>query len=161
MRKNICARRTQVGLINQIFGILTRELQSGSYRILKNLDFDNLYLQLGYVTVGFWLYHKTYTSKLLQCSTLQGFQSCQSFCIQPVFYKVFLQYCCLGYLFLGIPCLKNLNFIYEQIFRLDICIQHLTQIQCILACTACVDPLQQFWVDLPVLATCLIAFSCM
>ena len=30
----------------------------------------NLYLQLGCVTVSFWVYHKTYTSKLLHYSTL-------------------------------------------------------------------------------------------
>ena len=31
-----------------------------------------LHLQLGYVTVSFWVYHKTYTSKLLHYSTLYG-----------------------------------------------------------------------------------------
>ena len=48
-----------------------------------------LHLQLGYVTVSFWVYHKTYTSKLLHYSTLYGISiTCfffQSFCIQPVF----------------------------------------------------------------------------
>ena len=65
IRKIICARRSLVRLVNQIFGIVTRELCSGSYQILKYHHFGNLYLQLGYVTVSFWVYHKTYTSKLL------------------------------------------------------------------------------------------------
>ena len=43
----------------------------------------NLYLKLGCVTVSFWVYHNTYTSKLLHCSTLQDFHYLffQSFCI--------------------------------------------------------------------------------
>ena len=39
IRKIICARRSYVRLVNQIFGILTRELYSGSYQILKFLHF--------------------------------------------------------------------------------------------------------------------------
>ena len=62
--------RSYVKLVNQIFGILTRELYSGSYQILKYLHFGSLYVQLGYATVSFCVYHKTYTSKLFHCSTL-------------------------------------------------------------------------------------------
>ena len=39
-------------------GPMTRELYFGSYQILKYLHFakfGNLYLQLGYVTVRFWV----------------------------------------------------------------------------------------------------------
>ena len=58
----------------------TRSLEFDQQRALlwKLSDFEipslcgNLYLQLGWVTVvSFWEYHKTYTSKLLHCSTLQ------------------------------------------------------------------------------------------
>ena len=55
IRKIICARRSYVRLVKQIVGVLTRELYSGSYQILKYLHFGNLHLQLGYAAVSFWV----------------------------------------------------------------------------------------------------------
>ena len=101
IRKIICAMRSYVRLVNQIFGILTRELYSGSYQILKYLHFGNLYLQLGYVTVSFSVYHKTYTSKFY--TVLHYRISIICLCSHVVFslcpvYIVFLHYSYLQYL---------------------------------------------------------------
>ena len=71
----------------------TRSLEFDQRALIWKLsDFEvpslcgNLYLQLGCVAVSFWVYHKTYTSKLLHCSTLQDLHYLffQSFCIEPV-----------------------------------------------------------------------------
>ena len=85
-RKIFSPRRSCVKLFYQIIAILTKELYSGCYQILKYLHFVSLYLQLGYVNVSFWMYNKTYITKLLPCSTLNDFHyfSFHSCCIDPV-----------------------------------------------------------------------------
>ena len=75
IRKIVCASRSCVRLVNQIFGILTRRLYSGNYQIFKYLHFGNLYLQLRYVTVHFWVYHKTYYLICTYLSTINNLPS--------------------------------------------------------------------------------------
>ena len=110
-----------------------------------------LHLQLGYVTVSFWVYHKTYTSKSLHYSTLYGISITCFFFSHFAFslcfaYTIFLHYCYFYYLFLAIALLNNLNFVYIDI-KITYLHLELTKIQCILGCTPCVDALQWVWVD--------------
>ena len=81
-------------------------------------------LLFGYITRLILLNYSTLLQNKI--STIWLF-SHAVFSLCPV-YTVFLHYCNLHYLFLAIACLKNLNFIYEEILRLNNFIQHLTQI---------------------------------
>ena len=154
--KIICARRSYVRLVSQIFGILTKELYSGSYQILKYLQFVAicicswvvLLLVFGCIT-GLILV-SYYTVLRYRVSTVCFFSHfVLSLC--PV-YRVFLHY-----LFLAIAFKNNLNFLYIDI-KITYLHLALTQIQCILACTPCVDALRWVWVDWFVLVTSLLVF---
>ena len=117
IRKIICARRSYVRLVNQIFGILTRELYSGSYQILKFLHFVAicicswvvLLLVFGCITR---LILVSYYTILHYGISIICFFSHFTFSLCPV-YTVFLHYCYFHYLFLAIAFLNNLNFIYR------------------------------------------------
>ena len=149
-RKIICARRSYVRLINQIFGILTRVLYSGSYQILKLLHFVPscicswvaLLLAFGCITR---LILVIYYTILHYGTSIICFFSHFTFSLCPV-YTVFLHYCYFHYFFLAIAFLNNLNFLYIDI-KITYLHLALTQIRCILACTPCVDALQWVWVD--------------
>ena len=117
MRKIIYARRSSVRLANQIFGILTRELYSKSYQILKYLQFAAicicswvvLLLVFGCITR---LILVSYYTALHYSISIICFSSHFTFSLCPV-YTVFLHYCYFHYLFLAIAFLNNLNFIYR------------------------------------------------
>ena len=117
IRKNICARRSHVRLVNQIFGILTRELYSGSYQILKFLHFVAicicswvvLLLVFGCITKLILVSCYTilhYGISIICFFSLFTFSQCSV-------YTVFLHYCYFHYLFLAIAFLDNLNSIYR------------------------------------------------
>ena len=146
IRKIICARRSFVRLVNQIFGTLRRELYSGSYQILKFLHFVAicicswvvLLLVFGCITR---LILVSYYTILHYRISIVCFFSHFTFRLCPV-YPVFLHFCYFHYMFLAIAfCLNSLNFLYIDI-KITYLHLALTQIQCILACTPCVDFLQ-------------------
>ena len=119
IRKIICARRSYVRLVNQIFGILTRELYSGSYQVLKDLHFVAicvcywvvLLLLFGCITR---LILVNYYTVLHYRISIICFFSHFVTSLYPV-YTVFLHYCYFHYLFLAIAFLSNLNFLYIDI----------------------------------------------
>ena len=94
IRKIICARRSYVRLVNQIFGISTGELYSESHQILKYLHFV--------FKVGlYYLILVSYYTVLHHRISIICFFSHVVFNLCPV-YTVFLHYCYLHYLFLAI-----------------------------------------------------------
>ena len=138
IRKIICARRSYVRLVNQIFEILTRELYSGSYQILKYLHFVVicvcswvlLLLVFGCITT---LILVSYYTVLHYRISIICFFSHFVLSLCPI-YTVFLYYCYFHYLFLAKAFLNHLNFSYIDI-KISYLHLALTQIQCILACS--------------------------
>ena len=136
-------------MVNQIFGIMRRELCSGSYHILKFLHFVASFICSWVVLLIFFL-----------CITrlvLVGYYSILHYGISIICFSVILhlacvlctQYSCI--IVISITCFchsffEHLNFVYIDI---QITYLHLAliQIQCILTCTPCVDALQWVWVD--------------
>ena len=125
IRKIICARRSYVRLVNQIFEILTRELYSGSYQILKYLHFVAicvcswvlLLLVFGCITT---LILVSYYTVLHYRISIICFFSHFVFSLCPV-YTVFL-HCYFHYSLLAIAFFEQFDFFYKQILRSHICI---------------------------------------
>ena len=150
IRKNICARRSYVRLVNQVFGILTRELYSGRYQILKFLHFVASCICSWVVLLLVFecitrLIRESYYTILHYGISIICFFSHFTFSLCSV-YTVFLHYCYFHYLFLAIAFLNDLNFLYIHI-KITYLHLALPQIKSIVACTPCVDALQWVWVD--------------
>ena len=122
----------------------TRSLEFDQRALLRKLsDFEvpslcgNLYLQLGCVTVSFWVITRlilvSYYTVLRYRISIICFFSHFVLSLCPI-YTVFLYYCYFHYLFLAKAFLNHLNFSYIDI-KISYLHLALTQIQCILACS--------------------------